>query len=371
MKLLTKGVKNSYFIIGIIALVFQNIAIFFQHYFFDAGFRWDFDKSYFVSPAFWTSAINVGIFPQWIPFQSMGYPLLMKTNAAFYYPMYWIFPIFSISYTLQAAVFFQIIHILFGSIGMFFFLSALFKSPKYAIIGAIAFQFFGGFYANSEHVDIVRGFVLLPWLFYVFTLDMEKPKITKKTLFIPIVLFFIATGAYPGIFISTVFIMTSFLILQILNGFAKGLGKRKSLTIGGSLFGLLLLGIVLSIVHLGPFIQFGEEHTRFDQSNKLPNDFLKIERFPGFFMSNTPIPGEISMSSTFITLPMLILASFISWTYIKKYWIFFVIFAISILMVIGTQTPFWNFMTSIVPLLDLSSLDNSKKKFGENLPNSM
>ena len=68
---------------------------------------------------------------------------------------------------------------------MFFFLSALFKSPKYAIIGAIAFQFFGGFYANSEHVDIVRGFVLLPWLFYVFTLDMEKPKINtninKKT----------------------------------------------------------------------------------------------------------------------------------------------------------------------------------------------
>jgi len=36
MKLLTKSVKNSYFIIGIIALVFQNIAIFFQHYFSDA-----------------------------------------------------------------------------------------------------------------------------------------------------------------------------------------------------------------------------------------------------------------------------------------------------------------------------------------------
>jgi len=355
MKLLTKSVKNSHFIIfALITLVLQNIAIFFNHYFNRFGFRWDFDKSYFVTTAFWTTAVDLGISPQWIQFQSMGYPLFMKASTAFHYPMYWIFPLFSIQYTLQAAVIFQIIHILFGSIGMFFFLHHLFKSPKYAIIGAIAFQFFGGFFANSPNVDIVRGFSFLPWLFFVLTLNVDKPAISKKTLFIPIVIFLIATSAYPGIFIATIFIMTLFVVLQTLNAFSKGVGKIKSLKIGGSLFGLLLLGIVLSTVHLGPFINFGEEVTRFtDRSELLYSNFI-IEQFPGFFMSSTPIPGEPTMNSTFLTLPILILASFITWTYIKKYWIFFVIFVIGILMAIGNQTPFWTLITSLIPNLDLS-----------------
>ena len=71
MKLLTKSVKNSHFIIiGLITLVLQNIVIFFQHYFNNVGFRWDFIKSYFVTPAFWTTAVDSGIYPQWIPYQS-------------------------------------------------------------------------------------------------------------------------------------------------------------------------------------------------------------------------------------------------------------------------------------------------------------
>ena len=306
-------------------------------------------------PAFWTSAIDLGIFPQWMPFQSMGYPFLLNAQTALFYPFLWLFPLFSIQYTLQAAVIFQIIHILFGSIGMFFLLMHMFKSPKYAIIGAVAFQFFGGFYANSEHVDIVRGFVILPWLFYVLTLDMEKPSITKKTLFIPIVLFLVATGAYPGILISTIFIISIFIILQTFNIFLKGFGKRKSISIGVTLFGFLVVGIVLSTVNLGPFMQYGEEQLpRFADRSNLRYHFFTIEQFPGFFMSNTPIPGQVAMTSMFITLPIVIFASFISLHYIKKYWIFFVIFLIGILMAFGNQTPFWSSVNSIIPILDFS-----------------
>jgi len=86
MKLLTKSVKNSHFIIiGLITLVLQNIVIFFQHYFNNVGFRWDFIKSYFVTPAFWTTAVDSGIYPQWIPYQSMGYPLIMKASRCMTY----------------------------------------------------------------------------------------------------------------------------------------------------------------------------------------------------------------------------------------------------------------------------------------------
>ena len=279
--------------------------------------------------------------------------MLMKANVTFHYPLLWIFPLFSIQYTLQAAVIFQIFHILLGSIGMFFFLNHLLKSPKYAIVGAIAFQFFGGFYANSPNAGIVVGFSLLPWLFFVITLNMDKPAISKKTLFIPIVIFLIATGAYPGIFIATIFIITIFISLQTLNAFFKGIGKIESLKIGGSLFGLLLLGIVLSTVHLGPFINFGEEVTRFTDRSELLYNIFDIEQIPFFFMSSTPT-GLITMNSTFLTLPILIFASFITWKNIKKYWIFLAIFVIGILMALGNQTPFWTFMTSLIPILDLS-----------------
>jgi len=245
----------------------------------------------------------------------------------------------------------------------------VFKSPKYAIIGAVAFQFFGGFYANSEHVDIIRGLVFVPWLFYALSLDFEKPAITKKALFIPIIIFLIATGAHPGIFISSVFIMTLFVILQTLNMFSKGFGKRKSLTIGGSLFGLLSLGLVLSVIHLGPFIQFGDEQLlRFDDRSQLRYHLFTIEQFPGFFMSNTAIPGEPSMTSTFLTLPILIFASFITWTFIKKFWIFFVIFAIGILMSFGNQTTFWIWLGSAIPILEFSRLPVSDYRIFVGLP---
>ena len=130
-------------------LVVQNIAIFWNHYFNKIGFPWDFSWNYYSVPAFWTTAVSQGIFPQWIPFQSTGYPFFLNAQSGFYYPFFWFFSLFSISYTLDAAVIFQVLHVLLGSVGMFFFLKFMFKSSRYALLGAIAFQFFGVFFAND------------------------------------------------------------------------------------------------------------------------------------------------------------------------------------------------------------------------------
>jgi len=230
----------------------------------------------------------------------------------------------------------------------------MFKSSRYALLGAVAFQFFGGFYANSQHVDIVRAFAISPWLFYVFTLNLERPALRRKVLFIPIVLYVLATGAYPGNYISSIFIMSLFVGLQGINGFILGIGKRKSVVIVVAMLGLMLLGLAISMVHLGPFLQFGDELSGFDLTRSVPQNVLELGHFPGFFMSNNPIPGEISMSSTFLTLPIIIFASFFPISSIKKYWIFFGIIIVAILMAVGNQTFFWNTITSLVPELELS-----------------
>src|SRR5690242_10248422 len=100
-------------IIFLVLLFVQNIAIFWQHYFNNLGFPWDFVAVYYAWPAFWTTAVSVGIFPQWIPYQSMGYPLAINAQSGLYYPIFWIFATLHIPFTLNAAVILEVLHVLF------------------------------------------------------------------------------------------------------------------------------------------------------------------------------------------------------------------------------------------------------------------
>ncbi len=343
-------------IIFYLFLLIQNVAIFWAHYFNNVGFPWDFQRTYYAWPAFWTTAISTGIFPEWIPYQSMGYPLAINAQSGLYYPIFWIFALLHIQYTLHAAVIVQVIHVFFGSVGMFLLLNLIFKSPRYAFIGAVAFQFFGGFYSNAEHSDIIRAFSIAPWLFYVIKLNLDKPSITRRTLFIPIVIYFLATGGYPGNFISSLFIIPVFLCLEIFHAYLKV--KRRALKVGAAMFGLMVIGISISVIHIGPIWQERNELTRFISFTPQHSGLTKKD-IPALFMSSRPIVGEPSMRSTFVTLPMLIFASFISILAIKKHWIFITILILSILMVAGPHSAFWHKITSAVPALKLSRFPSS------------
>jgi hypothetical protein len=241
---------------------------------------------------------------------------------------------------------------------MFLLLNLIFKSSRYAFIGAVAFQFFGGFYSNAEHSDIIRAFAIAPWLFYVIKLNIDQPSLTRRTLFIPIVIYFLATGGYPGNFISSLFIIPIFLCLEIFHAYLKV--KRRALKVGAAMFGLMVIGISIAVVHLGPIWQERNELTRFTgQFSSLVHVELSIDDVPALFMSSRPIPGEPSMTSTFVTLPMLIFASFIPISAIKKHWVFVVVLILSILMVAGPHSPFWQAISSVVPTFDLSRFPSS------------
>ncbi|MDP9289815.1 MAG: hypothetical protein M3P08_16680, partial [Thermoproteota archaeon] len=285
----------------------------------------------------------------------MGYPLAIFAQSGFYYPVFWIFPLLHILYTFHAAVIVQVFHVLFGSIGMFLLLNLIFKSSRYAFIGAVAFQFFGGFYSNAQHPDIIRAFAIAPWLFYVFKINIDKPSIKRRILFIPIVIYFLATGGYPGNFISSLFIITIFLCLEVFHAYLNV--KRRALKVGAAMFGLMVIGISISVIHIGPIWQERNEIIRFTQL--LSYTSLWIQDIPALFMSSSTIPGDVAMRSTFITLPMLIFASFISISEIKKHWIFLTILVISVLMVAGPYSPIWQTITSAVPGLKLSRFPSS------------
>jgi len=347
--------KQFWVVLAVSILVVQNIAIFWNHYFNGLAFPWDFWKGWYAMIAFWISAVNIGTFPMWQPFQAMGFPMVTDPQSNIFYPPFWLFPIFSIEYTLHLAVVFQIIHVLFGSIGMFFFLKHVLKDPRYAIVGSFAFQFFGGFYNNAEHPDIVRAFALVPWLLYAITLDTDHPKLTKKVMLIPVFVYLLFTGGYPGIYVASAFILSIFIISQIINNLRKR-GKKNTFFNFAIILGLIFLGIGISSIYLGPIWQERNEITRF--SGLPQQDYWGMENswLATFFMSNATFVNQerFGMSSTFLTLPIILFFTFTPISAFKRYWMFSIMLFVGILMIFGPNSPFWVYITNVIPVLHLS-----------------
>lgn len=349
----------------ILLLIIQNLVVFRNHYFHDFGFPWDFANGYYAMTAFWTTLLGQGTYPVWMPYYSMGMPfdLLLQTGA--HYPPLWIFPLFRMEYSLHAAVVIQCLHVFFGAVGMYFFIRLIFRSVDhanfYALCGAYAFQFFGGFYSNAQHVDIIRAFAFSPWFLYFFYItpsDLEKPG--KRFYFIPGMILLLVTGGYPGNVVSTTVVVGLYFLFQAMELWRCG--TKLSVILKFSFFVLFvsLLGVGLSFYHLGPAVFYKNFLVRNEQiGNFTGMAMLKFEHFPSFFLENTLVPGQISMTSSYVTLPVLILASMISWRILRQYWPVLGIFLFSLLMAFGPGSFLWVILTKIFPPLGYSRFPSS------------
>ena len=345
------------FILSISILSAQNLIIFFNHYFRDYGFPWDFPMGYYPIVAYWTSLTSQGYIPTWIPFQQMGYPMALLMQSGLHYPAFWIFPVLKIPYTLNAAVVFQSLHILFGTIGMFLFLRLVLKSNSYALLGAFAFQFFGGFYSNAEHADIVRSFAFAPWLLYSFSINHAHLKISWRYFLIPLLILFLATGGYPGNFVSSIFIMGVFVILQILHLIYRKEDWKKIFKLSIFILAMTILGVGMSFYHLGPGWLYRNYMIR---SDIIVSYFsMGLEYLPGLFLNNNVFSTEISMTSTFITMPMLFLIAYLPGKAIKQWWPMMVLGIFSLLMIAGPDSMVWFVLTKFIPPLRLSRFPSS------------
>jgi hypothetical protein len=364
-----------------IVLCFQNLLLFWRHYFRTTGFPWDFLMSYFPWVAFWVSAIQKGIIPKWIPFQSMGYPFAMQIQSGFYYPVFWIVAILGVPYTFKVAVVIQCLHVLAGSLGMYL-LARLFVEKKYALIGAIAFQFFGGFLGNSQHSDIIRSYALTPWAIYVTTLNLQNIQVMlliyqaesvkrkkrllnflqavpKRIFFIPLIIFLMSTGGYPGNLIAAISILTFYIIAQIILGYIYYKNGDYFLGLIFLLVTLMVLGFGLSIIQLGPPWLFRDEISRYSEFRNMGTFDIWVDQWPGLFLSSASLPGEISETSSFVTIPIIVFLGFISISVIKKNPIIVFIIIITTLMVGGSHSFFWRLISTIFSPLAYSRFPTS------------
>jgi hypothetical protein len=349
--------QRDWFMIALLAM--QNLVIFKNHYFRDYGFPWDFIGGYYSMVAFWTSIVSQGVYPSWVPYPQMGIPSNLLLQSGIHYPPLWIFPLLKIEYTLYAAVIFQCLHILFGAIGMFFLLRLLLHTTPYvnlyALFGAFVYQLFGGFYSNAEHVDIIRAFSFLPWLFYFFSIsDVTQTKIPRRFFLIPLIILLVMTGAYPGNIVSGMVIAALYFLFQLINWYQRERKITAIISLTALVLTLTILGLGLSFFHLGPSWLYKDYLFRSVQIDALSFFSLGVEHIPSLFLETNMALGEISMTSTYITLPILILVSYIPLRVIKRQWPMVGVLIFSLLMVAGPRSFFWYIVTRLIDPLKYS-----------------
>jgi len=368
MKTLPTALKNSFLphcLAGaggcLLVLVIQNLLIFWQHYIGTASFNNDFISIYYPMTAFWTTLVRHGVFPEWMPFENMGFPFVLTMQSGIFYPPLWLFTLSEqLPYTLHAAAIVQALHVGFGAIGCWLYARLLGRSHGAALFAAMAFQFFGGFYSNSEHVDIVRAFAYIPWLFWAVQLLPTQTTANGRNLCTPLILWFFITGAYQANVISHFFLLVIFVVLSFCASYSQHSNRDKVIKIYLQVSGLILLGILLSSICLFPTLA-------------LKTSLLRGEVWTGMTMSwpwnfwdSLVMPSDAeglyvmkSMVSAFITVPVFCLLFFISRDSLKQHRVWVCVIVISFVMGGGVSHVIRSWLVSALPPLGYSRFPSS------------
>jgi hypothetical protein len=303
-------IAQVFFPIAILLVV--NLVFFYKHITGKCTFPWDFPLSYYAIPYFWTNSLNAGVFPFWMPFQGIGYPLLMNLQSGIFYLPNYFFAVFKLPYTLQAAAILQVFHFFLGGLGMYFLVKKLLNGKSIALIAAIAFNLYGGFFSNSEHPDIIRSFAFLPWILYALPIASDENIRYRNMVLLPFFTCLLWTGGYPGLYLSTTFLV--FFYLFVFG--ALNISKVKLVAITGVLF---VIGIVIAGISFIPAFCLKEEIAR-DSAQHIENTFLKPLNLTSFFhgIHYRSLPGDISMRSVHLAMPLLFFATFFTLKDAKK-----------------------------------------------------
>jgi hypothetical protein len=341
---------------AIIGLGVVNLIIFRSHYFGNDCFPWDFWKTYYAIIPFWTTAVSQHVFPGWVPFSGMGYPFFINLQSSFFYPPLWLFVLPGIHYSLHAAVVMQCLHVLWGACGTFLLLRVLTDDWRSALFGALAYQFFGGFYSNAEHMDIVRAYAWLPWLFWGTTI---KGPLQVRNFLLPGIFYCAATASYPGNIVSHGAFLSIYVICQFCRR-AANCDRRNVLVI----IGLLALGVILSLPALCPAFLLRNELTR--ANGRLPTASWAFPDWLSFVApwanGNAMLRGYVgdpSMVSAFVGVPTIILIFLMPKDVAKAFAVWWLLLIAGLALALGGLSIWYQMALTIFPVLGFSRMASS------------
>lgn len=284
--------QNTQHILALLTLAAINIITFHHHYAGEATFPWDFLGGYHFQTYGWFSNGSLLNPPAWFPWGGIGFPSALAVQSGAWYLPISLIDLFGINYSIQVATSIQCLSIFFGSAGMYLLLRLFGSSISVSIVGAICFHFSAGFFSNQQHVDIIRGYALLPWL--LVAINPTFAKIKYSTPIAAIVLFQFLVAAYPGIIVSSfytcVVIITAFLL-----GMDRLSHQKYILHIGL----MSVLGIALALLKWLPFLM---EHSAVPSLGNSSLSPFTSEHLLTLLLPYDAdfLPGDVTMRSLFL-----------------------------------------------------------------------
>ncbi len=283
-------------LLGFVCVIFSQQL--FDHW----TFPWDFLGTYTTTPAFVAATIGRGHPLSWSPFVASGFPVDIDPQAGVYFPGWWALGGLGISATLRVLTAVQVAHVLFAGLGAYALARARRLEWMWALLAGIAYVFFGAFYGQAEHADIIRGFAYLPWLFWALTPPQEGR--WTRLVAVPALAWLISSGAYPGEVVS--FGLSGGLYVLVALRGRSGLWRRYR----GALILAIVASAAISAAVLLPYIraeQAGELHRTIEPTAALRAEWaLRPLDFLGLYLNNFSWKLDGTVTSWALAIPILI-----------------------------------------------------------------
>lgn len=286
-------------LIPVLVLAGVTCIVFFDHLRGLATFPWDFTGGYHAQAVGWYSNGSFLEPTQWMPWTSFGFPAYLAPQSGSWYPPLAVLDALGLEYDLVLATRVQVLHVLWGALGIYYFLGTFTLSRFARLVGAVAFLFVPAFFANSEHVDIVRGYAWIPWV--LVALSSQHAKRWYSFVLGPLVLFCFFTGAYPGLFLPMLLTAAIWVVYQH-RVLSLEEPERQSSYCATVLI-IMVCGLLASALKWLPAAMSLDEFTRaLPQIDSLVPPLLPTTLLPYDFAF---LPHDVTMRSLFVPLPIL------------------------------------------------------------------
>ncbi|MET0434562.1 MAG: hypothetical protein ABW025_10375, partial [Cellulomonas sp.] len=187
-----------------VLLALPQLLVLLGYYRGDISPQFDFLGSYSTEAFAWWRDGSFFDPQQWMPYTWGGYPSATALqSSAWYLPVGLASAVTDYSVRVAAAV--QALHVVLGALGMYVLARRMRLGRVAASLGLVAWSFAPGFFANAQHVDIVRGYAWAPWV--LLLLSPAWP--WRRWWSVPVatlLLWQVLVGIYPGMVVAFVYV---------------------------------------------------------------------------------------------------------------------------------------------------------------------
>lgn len=140
---------------------------------------------------------------QWMPYTWGGYPQSVALQSSSWYLPVGI-PASVFDYNNHLAAIIQALHVAFGALGFYVLARRWGLGRVAATLGLVAGFFAPGYFANAQHLDIVRGYAWAPWILLVLSPVWPWRRWWSVPL-AAVMVFQAMVGIYPGMVVAFVY----------------------------------------------------------------------------------------------------------------------------------------------------------------------